>query len=560
MSVKHLMTTAALAACLTTTCLTTPLWAKSSALVIGNAQYGTWQTLLGAARVGDAGAQLEARGVSVWRVQDATSEDMSDAFEGFVIGLQDSAGPVVVALSGVFMHGPQGAYLVPVDEAEQINEARVLTDGLPLDAVLAVLAQYPGRALLLLGETTADPQGTRYLQPGVGQLDIPQGVAVLRGPASDVARFAVNDLPMAQPLRAAARRHELTVEGFVPDTLVLIGPDDLPESGEATAPEPKVDHSADHAAWAQAQQGDSLDSYETYAQAYPEGQHAQAAAQRIKAIRSEPFYHQRRAEEALNLNREARRAIQRDLPILGHATRGIDGIFGSGTRAGITAWQASAQQEASGYLTDAQIASLADAAKLRNAELEAEAKRQAEERKQREAQAWARARARADEKSLRAYVSEFPEGANVAQARRLLKQLDDERAQQAAAHDRAAWQEARAQNTIPAYRWYLKNAPRGAFRGEAQTRISDMQHQINKDRGAQRARNEEQALSLPRTARQLAEIRLKQLGFPAGPADGDFTRQTRAAIEDFQRTRNLRVSGFLDDQTVLRLLADGIAR
>ncbi len=44
-------------------------------------------------------------------------------------------------------------------------------------------------------------------------------------------------------------------------------------------------------------------------------------------------------EAALRLTRDQRRQVQRDLSLMGYDTRGIDGVFGRGTRAAIAGWQ-----------------------------------------------------------------------------------------------------------------------------------------------------------------------------------------------------------------------------
>ncbi|WP_246026600.1 peptidoglycan-binding domain-containing protein [Paracoccus luteus] len=63
-------------------------------------------------------------------------------------------------------------------------------------------------------------------------------------------------------------------------------------------------------------------------------------------------------EAALNLDQVARVEVQARLNALGHDTRGIDGRFGSGTRAAISAWQRAAGLPATGYLDAAQLARL----------------------------------------------------------------------------------------------------------------------------------------------------------------------------------------------------------
>jgi peptidoglycan hydrolase-like protein with peptidoglycan-binding domain len=47
--------------------------------------------------------------------------------------------------------------------------------------------------------------------------------------------------------------------------------------------------------------------------------------------------------------------------------------------------------------------------------------------------------------------------------------------------------------------------------------------------------------------------KLQELGFDAGPPNGDFGEKTQAALAQFQLSRTLPVSGQLDDQTLAEL-------
>ena len=47
--------------------------------------------------------------------------------------------------------------------------------------------------------------------------------------------------------------------------------------------------------------------------------------------------------------------------------------------------------------------------------------------------------------------------------------------------------------------------------------------------------------------------KLGELGFAAGPANGDFGEKTQAALGQFQLSRDLPVSGQLDDRTLAEL-------
>ena len=63
-------------------------------------------------------------------------------------------------------------------------------------------------------------------------------------------------------------------------------------------------------------------------------------------------------EAELKLGRKKRRQLQRRLTLLGYSTRGVDGIFGPGTRAAISKWQEKSDLPVSGYFSGEQITKL----------------------------------------------------------------------------------------------------------------------------------------------------------------------------------------------------------
>lgn len=565
-----------------------PALAEGDALVIGNSRYSAMQTLFGAARVAASAQAMREKGFDVAEVQDADALAMREAFADFAELLpENDGGPVVIVLAGAFLHGVGGAYLLPVGGDGAIVEADVLTGAFPLDAALSVLAQYPGRAFLILGESAAEPEIGPLLQLGAGELDIPQGVTVLRGPAADVARYAARDLARAgRILPRAAEEYALTLEGYAPQDLVIVQPaetaeaegatepplpdPEAPEAAEpeqepvaaAPEPEPEPEEPAidpeDQLAWNLAQGADTQEGYEAYLSRFPEGAFSNAARQRLKAIEDEPFYQQRRAEEQLELDREARQSVQRDLTMLGFDTRGIDGIFGPGTRGAIEAWQEGEGLEASGYLTAQQIASIDTQAASRAAELEREAEQRQADLERRDRLYWGDMQGRGDEASIRSYLERFPEGAFVEDARAILRGIERQREERAAVADRRAWERAESGGTIEAYQAYLETFPGGAFAAEAESRVRRLEREDGRVQDVAVARQEEAELNLNAVAKRLAEARLSQLGLPVGEVDGRFDDDTRRALRRYQETRGLRISGYFDEQTVVRLLADGV--
>ncbi|MGL6210395.1 MAG: peptidoglycan-binding domain-containing protein, partial [Paracoccaceae bacterium] len=70
----------------------------------------------------------------------------------------------------------------------------------------------------------------------------------------------------------------------------------------------------------------------------------------------------------------------------------------------------------------------------------------------------------------------------------------------------------------------------------------------------------EDALGLSELARTLIEGRLEALELRPGPPDGVFDAETRRAIRRFQKLRNLDVTGYLDQTTMVSLLAGGVLK
>lgn len=533
--------------------------AGGDALVIGNSSYNGVQTLFAATQVAEAAEAMRAQGFEVTEARDAGGPAMKQGFGDFVTRLGEDDGPVVVMLAGAFLHGTAGAYLLPATDGAALGDAAVMVDAFPLDAALAVLTKYPGRAFLVLSESAVAAEGGDYLEPGLGQLVIPAGVTVLHGPEAAVSRFAASGLTkVGQPVVAAAQAAGLTVEGYTSGELVVVRPADVPtipaaqapaeaqpeatpvaeaptaaaeevkpilaeEVAPATpapaptpapaqvaaAPEPtvtsepeaeaaeqetipettipltpetqdtvaeaepvdtrtEVQIAADDAAWKAARISNTEASYQAYLEAQPEGLYANAASQRIKAMKADPFYELRKAEDLLGLDREARRAVQRNLDALGHYHWAVDGIFGDGTRDAVRAWQKADNREPTGYLDLNQIAALdrqagdqVQMAKQEEARRQQAAAAEAKRRRDQAAEAEA-ARKKAAEDAARQAAAEAPAV----------------RPRPAGPSDAALWSEVERLGTEGAVRRYLEVYPNG---GRA-TQARNMLHVIERMR------------------------------------------------------------------------------
>lgn len=533
----------------------------SDVLIIGNTDPSVLQRLTGSGDLGEVQRGFEEHGADVSFASGADAAEMRAAFLMFSENLDATTDDVAVVLMGRFVSTVAGAYLLPTGAGTDLSLGSVVTDGLPLDAVYAVVAGFPGRALLVLGEVEVDEVLAAGVSADLPLTDIPQGVTVAVGPAGNAARFAERLSDMTgDDVLSLAREAGLSLVGFVPRELQLLSKNDAALPQIEASPVENDRTEADAAAWQQAVSADTETAYETYLAAFPEGTNAREARQRLTTIRSEPFYREKQTEASLALSRDARREIQRDLSLLGYNTRGIDGIFGRGTRGAVTAWQNDNGMVASGYLTSELVTRLDAQAERRAAELEEEARQRQAELERQDRAFWEETGAKGDEPGYRAYLKRFPDGQFAEIAEDQLGAIEEPRRAQAEGQDRALWRQVRDADTADAYRSYLSQRPDGAFVEEARARIEWLGNNSEQRAVQAQAQAEEAALGLNAAGRRLAEARLDDLGLEPGVVDGTFDEETRRAIRRYQDARRLRVSGYLDQATVVRLMADTILR
>ena len=109
----------------------------------------------------------------------------------------------------------------------------------------------------------------------------------------------------------------------------------------------------DRAAFAQAQQTNSLSAYQSYLRQFPNGAYAEQARERVRRLGGTVSTPNAQAGAA-SLTADQRVAVQRRLNALGYNTNGLDGSFGPGTRRAISLWQRDRNYPQTGTLTSAQ--------------------------------------------------------------------------------------------------------------------------------------------------------------------------------------------------------------
>ena len=532
-------------------CLAGPVAAQDAALVIGNEIYRNAANISAANDALEAADALETAGFRVRKGGDlnlAQMRELARAHYGDTV----APGRSVILLAGHFAHHGGATWFLGT-EANAPGLADADAAGIPLGTVLEMAAERPGAAIVLLGTEARRLTLGRGLIAGIGEFEVPQGVTVISGDAAEIAAFATGILttPGQSAAALAEQADGLSVRGFLGNAAPFLAKTTIlpavPGVGSSAAAADQVERDL----WETTRTVNTVKGYEAYLRRYPDGLFVEAARRAI-AAQNDPVARARAAEDALRLSRDQRRQIQRDLSILDIDPRGIDGLFGAGSRTAIATWQRRNGYEASGYIAGEQIAVLAAQAETRAAELEAEAaKRQAAQETQ-DRLYWEQTGKAGDEPGLRAYLKRYPDGLFAELAQDRLKVFDDQRKGNAAVAERAAWDRALRINTAAGFREYLAAYPGGAFAEDARQILADM-GASEADQDAMRA---EEALGLNDGLKRLIEQRLAALGLKPGVVDGRFDADTRRAIRRYQQARRLPVSGYLNQQTVARLLID----
>lgn len=469
--------------------------AADLALIIAQERYDSLGNLANVSSEANAMQNAyKADGFDVMLVRDGRDSQIISALQKFEAEMAGRDRLVIHYMGRLSVSG-QNLRMLPKN-AKRLNLTATTYAGHSIDVLYELLGRRPGRSALVLETPTEDMRLALAKGPR-----ITQGVLVLSGPVRATAGIVRNQLLASDIPPATIRQNNpsLVVTGFVNDLPFETPLETLraPEP-QVMAPEPN-DAFAEMAAWRAATNAGTKDALEGYLSSYPNGMFVSEATARLDAL----VPAEQRAEAALNLSRNERRQIQRNLTLLGFNTRGVDGIFGRGSRQAIQAWQTSERFRASGFLDVAQIRVLQASADARQQEMDRQAEQDKAARDAADLALWQRTGASGREADLRAYLSEYPEGLFASQAARALATIQERSGVQ---------QNAAAEAT-------------------------------------------ESRLGLNQRTRLLIEQRLAGLKINPGPVDGKFDGNTRRAIAQFQQRVGLTSTGYLTNETVGQLIA-----
>lgn len=427
-------------------------------------------------------------GYTVIFEREVNSRQLLDAVARFE-AQSKGADRLVVHFVGALSETRQSQFMMP-NGATAGSIVELHRSALDVELVYDLLSLRPGRNALILG--TATP---RVVEKLLFHGHIPQGVLVVAGDALNINRSVQQGmLEGGESPRQLGQRTGVATLGYVSDVplAATLAPQNNTQNRQQNASEAALVEMRD---WQQAAQTGSRAALEGYLNRYPSGLFRGEAQARLNALApAKPV--EQTVEENLSLSRADRRRIQRNLTQLGFNTRGVDGVFGRGSRSAIERWQRSEGFRATGFLDGTQVRVLNEKARVK-----AEADRVARERE--DLNYWQQTGSGSSVQGLQDYLARFPEGLFSAQAKQAL-----ERAQQ--------------------------------------------NNQTQQNQGLLQREN---ALNMNGQTRALVEQRLTGLGYSVGPVDGNFTNETRIAIRDFQQKAGITPTGYMDNQTVTRLVA-----
>ncbi len=484
-----------------------PAQAEDLGVILSNLNYRVQADLASGPATDRIERALREAGFSTVLLQNQRRDDATDRLARLVPRME-AAQRLVIVINGHVVASARDSWLLTPNAG--VPDAFSLGgESLPLGPLFDIAARKQGAAVVAIASQRGAAKVGPGLTPGYAARPAPQGVTVLTGSALALSELMRDGLLVpGRAMAQALRDHPgVAANGFVPVAAAFFAAEpgtptivDAPKSREAVLAE---------------------------------------------------------TEAALGLRRADRRRVQQSLAILGFDPRGIDGVFGPGSRRAIAGWQRARGHDGTGFLNRNQTDALVGEGDARAAELEADARARQSEDDARDTAYWRDTGQGGDEPGLRAYLERYPDGlySHIAEAR--LRGIEAERRAAVSQAERRDWDEVVEEDTARGYRAYLAAWPDGAFVDEAEARLADREEaEANAEEIAGFAATERRVAGST-TTRRLVENRLTALGLDPGPIDGEFDDATRRALRRFQQTRGLPVTGYVNQGTMVRLLLGG---
>jgi peptidoglycan hydrolase-like protein with peptidoglycan-binding domain len=539
-----------------------PAFADDQALVIANENYQFTSPGAGSSLTFQVVERLRKAG---YRVQEAQNLNKG-AMDRVVSQFNASAQPndhLIYVFVGHMLHAGADTYLTPTNLRAPRAETIAKT-ALNLNVILNKAAQHSGATAVFLGSTAPTQKlfgsrkygfdGAPGLVAGVGRVDVPQGVLIVDGLAQQIVG-AINTqyLVPNRSTRAAGNtlvgqvqsRGYLSLHSYLNRATDTITPE----------PEPDIDVDLEQSFWDFTKQENTIAAYDAFTKRFPNGRYATVARTTLAKMRADALISPaERAERALKLTRDEKQDIQRDLTVLGHDTRGVDGLFGPASRSAIKAWQASNQRRAHGFLNGGQVRAILDQGANRRRVLTEEAKRKRAELDAQDRAFWRATGASGQEYDLRVYLNKYPDGLFAQSAQVSLDRIVAEKSRKIInATEVNVWRAAVNQNTVASYRNYLQQYQRGNFADEAKSRIQKLSNQdANREKNAEALRVEK-SMNLNKVMWLVVERQLANSGINTGKVDGVVDQSTRKALRQFQKVNDLPATGFMSPNTLSRV-------
>ncbi|WP_372886691.1 peptidoglycan-binding protein [Shimia sp.] len=443
--------------------------------------------------------------------------------------LRQGADRVMVVVSGHYASAFRSPWLLGAD-AGDVGALDIGGSALPLGGLTALVAGHQGQAVVVVGRYERDLILGQGAGGGLAGLSFPHGVSGFLAPADRLDSLVAELLTPGRPLAEIAKSAGPGIEarGYQPRAAAFLPYLAPVDPGEGSY-------------WDALRDLGTEQALRFYLDRYPNGRHAGEARAALRQLRHDEAAQMKQAETQLGLSPSQRRAVQEDLTLLGYDTRGIDGVFGNGTRRAITGFQRDNALPATGFLTAQTHDVLRD---------KADRKRQLQDRRDR--QLWREVEGRDSLEGYARYLDAYPDGLFAAEARRRHAELSRSQSQ---VGDQAAWEQALYHDGLTGYRAYLEAHPHGRYADEARRRVEAFERiQDNQDL-LQRQSEQERSLAGNQISRLLVEQRLSTHGEDPGAIDGVFDENTRRALRRFQRSRGVPVTGLVSQKTMLLLVA-----